>query len=395
MWKDVSLSAIVAGLIAVTISYAGPALIIFQAGNAAGLSQSVMASWIWAVSIGSGVAGLWLSYRYKAPVITAWSTPGAALLLSCLGQVSFPEVIGAYCFASFLILVLGMTGGFDKIISWIPKEIAAAMLAGILFRFASETMTALHDLPMLVVPMFLAFLVLRKLLPRYAILLVLCVGVIISAEMGLLHLGNVHLAVMQPVWTTPQFSLAGIIGIGLPLAMVTITGQFVPGIAVMQNAGYETAAKPMVSVTSLAALLLAPFGAHGINLAAITAAICTGRESHEDPKKRYIAGIVAGAFYIVVGMVGGALVALFAALPKALVITIAGLALLGALMNGLAVAMSNEQQRESALITFVVTASGVTLVGLGAPFWGLIAGMIAKWLLEGRGLSLVLAWKKS
>ncbi|WP_018151238.1 benzoate/H(+) symporter BenE family transporter [Leeia oryzae] len=394
MLKDISVSAVVAGLIAVMISYAGPALIVFQAGNAAGLSTGQMASWVWAISLGSGLSGLWLSYRFKAPVITAWSTPGAALLLTTLGTVSYPQAIGAFMFAGLLILLLGWSGGFDRLMHWIPKEIAAAMLAGILFRFVAEVFLGLKGAPMLVLPMFLIFLVLRKALPRYAIPLTLLSGILIAAAMGLLHADLLRdvlqPSLVRPVWTTPEGSLQAMISLGLPLALVTMSGQFVPGIAVMRQAAFDTPAKPMVIATSLASVCLAPFGAHGINLAAITAAICTGRDAHEHADKRYIAGLVAGLAYVLIGLCGGTLVLLFAALPKALVATIAGLALLGALMTGLATAMGHEQRRESALITFVVTASGMTFLGFGAPFWGLVAGMLAKGCLEATGLRLAL-----
>lgn len=388
--KDISLSAIVAGLIAVMISYAGPSLIIFQAANAAHLDAAHISSWIWAVSLGSGVSGLWLSWRYKAPVITAWSTPGAALLLTSLSGVPYSDAVGAFICASLLIVILGATGMFDRLMNVIPKPIAAAMLAGILLKFALELFTAMKLEPALVVPMFVTFLLLRKISPRYAIPVVLSLGLLLSYSMGLLHFEQVSLHVVQPVWTSPTFSVSSILGIGLPLALVTMTGQFVPGIAVMRNAGFDTPAKPMVTLTSLSSLLLAPFGAHGVNLAAITAAICTGRESHEQPSKRYIAGIVCGAAYIVIGLFGGTLVALFTALPKTMVAAIAGLALLGALMNGLATAMSDEAERESALMTFVVTASGMTLLGLGAPFWGLVAGLLTRLILIQSGISLSL-----
>lgn len=387
--KDFSISAVVAGFIAVMISYAGPSLIMFQAANAAHLDAGQISSWIWAVSIGSGVSGLWLSLKYKAPIITAWSTPGAALLLTSMVGVAYSDAIGAFVFASGLILVLGWSGLFDRLMQWIPKQIAAAMLAGILLKFALEIFGAMTMEPLMVVPMFLTFVLLRKLSPRYAIPCVLALGLGVSAWMGLLHTNQLELSLATPTWVTPTFHLNSILGMGIPLALVTMSGQFVPGIAVMRQAGFTTPAKPMVCITSLASFLLAPFGAHGVNLAAITAAICTGRESHEQVEKRYIAGVVCGISYIIIGLFGGTLVMLFTALPKTLVATIAGLALLGALLNGLSTAMSDETERESALMTFVVTASGMSLMGLGAPFWGLVAGLLTRWILNGKGLKLL------
>lgn len=384
MFKDISISAIVAGLIAVMISYAGPSLIIFQAAHVANLSDLQISSWIWAVSIGSGISGLLLSIKYKVPVITAWSTPGAALLLTSLPGVQYADAIGAFLFASLLITVLAVTGMFEQLMKRIPKQIAAAMLAGILFKFAIDIFTSMPIEPKLVIPMFLSFIALRKFSPRYAIPGVLLLGLVLAYALNLLHFERFHLALAMPQFTMPNFSVSAILSIGIPLALVTMTGQFVPGIAIMRSAGYLTPAKELVAIPSLSSLILAPFGAHGVNLAAITAAICTGREAHELPEKRYVAGIVCALAYIIIGSFGGALVLLFTALPKTMVATIAGLALLGALMNGLAIAMQEEAERESALITFIVTASGISLLGLGAPFWGLVSGVLARFFLNAK-----------
>lgn len=388
MFKDFSISAVIAGLIAVAISFAGPSLIIFQAAALAHLDFAHTSSWIWAVSIGSGLSGLLLSLRFKVPVITAWSTPGAALLLGSLPAFSFSDAIGAYLFAASLIVFLAWSGLFDSLMKKIPKQIAAAMLAGILFRFASDVFSAMPKQALMALPMFAGFIVLRKLQPRYAIPGTLLIGILIAISQGLFHFENIEFSLAQPIWTTPTFSLSAIFTIGLPLALVTMSGQFVPGIAVMRNAGYTTPSKPMVLLTSLFSVFLAPFGSHGINLAAITAAICTGRESHEDPSKRYVSGIVCGLAYIVIGLFGGTLVLAFTALPKVLVSTIAGLALVGALMSSLAGAMQDESEREGALITFLVTSSGMVLWGLGAPFWGLAFGLLTRVVLQFWGIKI-------
>ncbi len=382
MLKDISISAVVAGLIAVIISYAGPSLIIFQAANAAHLNDIQISSWIWAVSLGAGIPGMFLSIKYKTPIITAWSTPGAALLLTSLPMVKYSDAIGAFIFASLAITLLAITGIFDNLIKKIPKQIAAAMLAGILFKFAIAVFTSMPTEPKLVIPMFIAFIILRKLSPRYAILGVLLIGISIAYALNLLHFESFHLSLAIPHFTSPTFSINSILSLGIPLALVTVTGQFVPGIAVMRADGYRTPANPIVAFTSLSSLLLAPFGCHGVNLAAITAAICTGREAHELAQKRYIAGIVCGLAYILIGSLGATLILLFTALPKTMVAAIAGLALLGSLMNSISIAMNDDAERESALITFIVTASGMSLIGLSAPFWGLIAGILARSFLH-------------
>ncbi|UZE33703.1 benzoate/H(+) symporter BenE family transporter [Pseudomonas sp. B21-059] len=380
--KDLSLSAVIAGLIAVIISYAGPLIIVFQAAREAHLPSDQMSSWIWAISIGSGLTGLLLSWRLKVPVITAWSTPGAALLVSMLPTVSLPQAIGAYIVASLIIAVVGLSGAFDKLMSRLPKAIAAAMLAGILFRFGAELFTSVTLQPALVLAMIAAYLLGKRFSPRYAILAVLLVGCAVAAGLGNFNGGSITLALAKPIFTAPEWSWHAIVNIGLPLALVTLTGQYVPGMAVMRSAGYTTPARSIVSWTAITSALLAPFGSHGINLAAITAAICTGREAHEDKDKRYIAGIACGLFYILMGIFGATLASVFAALPKELIAALAGLALFGAISAGLSGAMADEKQREAALITFLVTASGMSFLGLAAAFWGLIFGLVAHFALS-------------
>jgi len=380
--KDFSLSAVIAGFIAVVISYAGPLIIVFQAASQAHLSSEQVSSWIWAISIGSGVTGLLLSWRLRIPVITAWSTPGAALLVSMLPTVSFAEAIGAYVVASLIIVVIGLSGAFDKLMSRLPKAIAAAMLAGILFRFGAELFTSIRLQPALVLSMIGVYLVCKRFSPRYAILSVLIVGCAFAGVMGELNQTAITVAVAQPIFTAPEWSWHAIINIGLPLALVTLTGQYVPGMAVLRTAGYTQPARSMISLTAASAVLLAPFGAHGLNLAAITAAICTGREAHENRDKRYVAGIACGFFYILMGTFGATLASVFGALPKELIASLAGLALFGAISAGLTGAMAEEKQREAALITFLVTASGMSFLGLAAAFWGLIFGLVAHFVLS-------------
>ncbi|MGZ0782615.1 benzoate/H(+) symporter BenE family transporter [Pseudomonas saponiphila] len=380
--KDLSLSAVIAGLIAVIISYAGPLIIVFQAAREAHMPSDQVSSWIWAISIGSGLTGLLLSWRLKVPVITAWSTPGAALLVSMLPTVSLPQAIGAYVVASLIIAVLGLSGAFDKLMSRLPKAIAAAMLAGILFRFGAGLFTSVTLQPALVLAMIAAYLLGKRFSPRYAILAVLLVGCAVAAGLGEFNGGSITLALAEPIFIAPEWNWHAIVNIGLPLALVTLTGQYVPGMAVMRSAGYTTPARSIVSWTAITSALLAPFGSHGINLAAITAAICTGREAHEDPNKRYIAGIACGLFYILMGIFGATLASVFAALPKELIAALAGLALFGAISAGLSGAMADEKQREAALITFLVTASGMSYLGLAAAFWGLIFGLVAHFVLS-------------
>jgi benzoate membrane transport protein len=382
--RDFSLSAVTAGIIAVMVSYGGPAAIIFQAAAKAGLSPGQLTSWIWAVSIGSGLAGLGLSLRYRVPVIVAWSTPGAALLAAGWAAYPYPEAIGAFLLAGIGITVFGATGLFSSLMERIPSAVVAAMLAGILFRFGVDVFTSLRGAPLLVAPMLACYLAMKRLSPRYAILATLCAGLAASAALGMLHLGGLDASLASPELTSPSFSLGALIGLGVPLFLVTMTGQNATGLGVLRTAGYKTPGGPLVAITGALSTLLAPFGAHGINLAAITAAICTGPESHGDPDRRYIAGVACGLTYLVVGIFGATLVGLFAALPAPLLAAISGLALFGALIAGLTQAMHDEPRREAALVTFLVTVSGVTLWGIGSAFWGLVGGVLANAALSAR-----------
>lgn len=382
--RDFSLSASVAGVIAVMVSYGGPAAIIFQAASLAGLTADQLTSWIWAISIGSGVAGLVLSMAYRAPVIIAWSTPGAALLAAGWAAYPYPEAIGAFVFAAVAITVFGATGLFGALMERIPQAVVAAMLAGILFRFGVEVFTAMRATPLLVAPMLACYLAMKRLSPRYAIVATLAVGLVAAAALGLLDFSLVEASIARPELTAPVFSLGALIGLGVPLFMVTMTGQNATGLGVLRTAGYKTPGGPLVAATGALSTLLAPFGSHGINLAAITAAICTGPEAHGDPDKRYVAGVVCGLAYLVVGLFGATLVGIFTALPPGLIAAISGLALFGALQNGLTQAMADEARREAALVTFLLTVSGVSVFGVGSAFWGLVGGVLANAALTAR-----------
>lgn len=384
LMRDFSLSAAVAGFIATVISYAGPLVIIFQAADAAHLSRELLSSWVWAISIGSALLGIGLSLRYRVPIIIAWSAPGSALLVALLPGISMNEAVGAYLLSSLIIFLVGISGAFDRVIGKLPGAIAAAMLAGILLRFGTGLFVSLQGQPGLVLAMFATYLVCKRLLPRYAVMAVLVVGCAIAMFTGQLHREALVIGLATPVWVTPQFSLGATLNVALPLVMVALTGQFVPGMAVLRASGYATPARPIIACSALGTALLAPFGCHGLNLAAITAAICTGREAHEDPGKRYVAGVVGGLCYLVLGIFGATLVSLFAAFPKELIAALAGLALFAAIAGALANAMAAPHDREAALVTFLTTASGMSLFGLSAAFWGLIFGMAAHLLSSPR-----------
>lgn len=379
---DTSVSAVVAGFIAMMTGYTSSLILMYQAGQAAGLSAGQIASWIWALSIGMALCSIGLSLRYRTPITVAWSTPGAALLITSLGGVSYPEAIGAYLTCAALVTLCGVTGTFERLVRRLPGSLAAALLAGILFRIGSEIFIAAQHQTLLVLGMFFAYLVCKRASPRYAVLTALLVGVAIAAALGLLDFSGVSLQLAVPVWTTPAFSLGATISIAIPLFVVCMTSQNMPGMAVLRADGYQVPASPLISVTGIASLLLAPFGSHGINLAAISAAICTGPQAHENPAKRYTAAVWCGLFYGAAGTFGATLAALFAAFPRELVLSIAALALFGSIVNGLTQAMAEPREREAALITFMVTASGMTLFSIGSAFWGIVAGVVTLLILN-------------
>jgi benzoate membrane transport protein len=372
--------ALAAGLAAVLIGYSSSAVIIFQAARAAGASAEQIGSWMMALGIGMGLTTIGLSWRYKMPIITAWSTPGAALLATSLEGISMSAAVGAFVFSAILITLSGITGWFERIIDRIPLPLAAAMLSGILFQFGVDAFLSLQSRFGLVLAMLGVYLVAKKLIPRYTILLVLIVGLLWCQFQGLLDFSSFTLEVTAPQWVTPSFSLSTLIGVGIPLYVVTMVSQNIPGIAVLRTAGYRAPLSPIISWTGITTLILAPFGGFAINLAAITAAICTGPEAHADADKRYIAGLSTGVFYLLLGIFGGAIAALFAAFPTEFVVALAGLALLSTIANSLYTAVSDDASREAAVITFVVTASGISLFGIGAAFWGLVAGGVANFV---------------
>jgi benzoate membrane transport protein len=377
MLKDVSLSAVVAGFVAVLVGFTSSVVIVFQAAAALGTTPAQTVSWMWALGLGMGFTSLGLSLWRRQPVLTAWSTPGAALLVTAGAGVPMEQGVGAFMVCGLLITLAGVTGGFARVMDRIPQALAAALLAGVLTRFAIDAFVSLQTEFALVFTMLVAYLLGRRFWPRYAVPVVLLVGVAIVAGQGQLRMDAVAWAWATPVFTMPVFTLSATIGIALPMFVVTMASQNLPGVAAQRAAGFVVPVSPVITTTGVATLLLAPFGGYAFNLAAITAAICLGREAHEDPHKRWVASASAGAFYIVVGLLGGAVVGLLAAFPKALVLAVAGFALLGTIGSGLATAMKEETSREAALITFLVTVSGLSLWGVGAAFWGVVAGVLA------------------
>ncbi|HLS16433.1 MAG TPA: benzoate/H(+) symporter BenE family transporter [Paenalcaligenes sp.] len=383
LFKDWSMTAWMTGFIAVLVSYSGPLVIFIQAAQAGGMSADMLSSWIWAISVGSGLSGIILSVWLREPIITAWSAPGTALLINLFPEISMAEVVGAYLLAALATIAIGLSGYFERIVRLIPSGIAGAMMAGILFQFGIQAFHVSSELPGLVFAMLAVYLVCRRIAPTFTIIVVAVVGFVLAHLMGLTQFSALELSFARPIFIVPEFSFGAFVSFTLPLLIVSLSGQYLPGMVVMRLAGYREHSRPIVSVTGIASALVAFFGGISIVLAAITAALCTGEESHKDKDKRYVAGIANGVFYLIGGTLAGSIVLLFTALPAALIATLAGLALLGAILTNIRLFVEDTDYLEPSLITFLATASGMSIGGFGAAFWGIALGLIAHAILSG------------
>lgn len=378
-FKDLSLSAFTAGFVAVLVGFTSSVAIVFQAAQAFHATPAQITSWMWALGLSMGLCTLVPSLWLRKPVMVAWSTPGAAVLATAglAGGFSMAEAIGAFMVCAALITAAGVTGWFERIMGRIPMEIASALLAGVLARFGLQAFAAAQTALPLVLLMLACYLVARRLLPRYAVVVTLVAAIAYAALQGQMAWSAVEFEFAMPQFTMPQFTWGAVVSLALPLFVVTMASQNLPGVAVMRATGYDMPVSGLITLTGVATLILAPFGAFALNFSAITAAICMGPEAHEEPDRRYTAAVSCGALYVLIGIFGAVVTGLLTAFPKELVVAIAGLALLNTIGNGLAVALRDEGHREAALITFLVTLSGVVIAGIGSAFWGVVAGSIA------------------
>jgi len=369
-------SLFIAPAVATLVGFAGTLAIVLAAAAAVGASPAEASSWVLAICVATALSSLLLSWRTRMPIICAWSTPGAALIAATHG-IDLHAAVGAFLLAAALIVLTGAVKPIGALIGRIPPPVAAGMLAGVLVRFVLAIFETLPQAPALVLPLLLVFLIVRLLNPIWAVLAVLAVGIGLSHAFGLGQPISVSLELARPVLIAPRFDPASLVGLGIPLYLVTMASQNLPGLAVLKADGYTAPARPVFIITGLFSFLSAFFGASTSNLAAISAAICTGPDTHPDATKRWPAGIVYAVLWLVIGAFGASTVTLFAGLPKALVATVAGTALIGSLTASLGQALGDERLRFPALLTFVVTASGLALFGIGSAFWGLAAGLLA------------------
>lgn len=382
--NDLTPLGLVAAFMVVLVGMSGSAVLVFQAATAAGLDSGGASSWLGSLCLGMGLVAFFLSLYYRTPVLIAWSTAGAALLITGVKGFTIPEIIGAFVFSALAMFICGFTGIFEKMMKHIPVPIASALLGGVLLQFSLNAFLSFKTQPLLVGLMFLSYLIGRKFWPRATMLGVLIVGFAVAAPLKLLHIGDISFVPTEWHFTVPAFSIQALLSIGIPLFIVTMASQNLTGYAVMRAHGYKTPLSPLLSWTGFVNIITAFFGGFAINLAAVTAAIGMGPDVHPQPEKRYISGVISGFLYIVIGLMAGAITSVFAAFPPEMIMAIAGFALLGTISSCLQKALEVDSQREAAFVTFVVTASGIAILGVGSAFWGLIAGALTQFLLQSR-----------
>ncbi|MFV0295273.1 MAG: benzoate/H(+) symporter BenE family transporter [Hyphomicrobiaceae bacterium] len=368
------LSIITSALVAALVGVASALAIVLEAANALGATPAQTTSWVTALCISMAVTSGILSWWHRMPIITAWSTPGAAVIAATAGTITLSSGVGAFLLAGGLVVATALIRPLDRAVRRIPIGVAAGMLAGVLVTFVMNMVDVAPKDPLLVVPLVLLFLVLRLKSPPMAMLMVIILGTALAALLGRIP----DWPAINPstlVMVTPTFDPAALIGLGIPLYLVTMASQNLPGAAVLRASGYEPPFTSSLLVTGVASVIIAPFCAHTVNLAAITAAICTGPDAHPDPAKRWLTGIAYFFVYMGLAAAGASLVGLFALFPASLIKTIAGLGLIGALASAMASALGDEKNRFAAVLTFVVTASGLSIAGIGAAFWGLATGL--------------------
>jgi len=376
-FKDVALSTVFAGGVTVLVGFTSSLALVFQAAQATGADAAQMASWVWALGMGMAATCIGLSWRYRTPIVTAWSTSGAAMLIISAPGLPMGEVVAAFVLSSVLVTVVGFSGWFERFMDRVPLPLAAGMLAGVLLRLGLDVFVVMSNQLWLPLLMVLVYLLSMRWWPRYAVVLTMLAGVGLAAGQGQLHLQEIEWQWAHPVWITPTFTLSGFISLALPFFIVNMASQNIPGVASLRAHDYHPPLSPVIGWIGVANLLMAPFGAFSVNLAAITASICASPEAHPDRQKRYTAAVSAGVFYFVAGLAGASMVSVFAAFPKTLVTVLAGIALFGTIANALAAALQDTAHRQAAFLTFAVTASGFSLWGISSAFWGLVAGLLA------------------
>lgn len=388
--QDFSIPAVFAGFITFLIGISVSAILVIQAAQALGASPEQITSWFWALGLGLGLSGLILSWKFKYPVATAWSTAGLALIIATGGGsgggsgggYSINEAIGAFLVVGVLTAILGFSGIFQKALSYIPQSLTSAMLAGVLLKFGISLFASLQNDWAFVLSLLVIYIITKRLWPRYSIVFTALAGVVLCPVFLDFHMPTLHWSLAKPIWISPVFSWSALLGLALPLFVISMASQYLPGIAMIKSYGYKPHVNQLIGWTGLTQVLLAPFGCYSVNIAAISAAVCLDDQVHPDPSKRYIAGMSSGFFYALMGLFAATLTSLLMSFPHIFIVALAGIALLGTISHNIALAFGPVEDREAALFTFLCSASGIQFFGIGSAFWGLIVGLIVFLVLK-------------
>lgn len=374
--EDISIPAIFAGFITFLVGISVSAVLVIQAAQILGATSEQISSWFWALGLGIGISGLFLSWKFKYPVATSWSTAGLALIIATGSGYTLYEAIGAFFICGLLTAILGFSGVFKKALSYIPQSLTSAMLAGVLLKFGIALFASLQTNWGFILSILAIYILSKRIWPRYSIVLTVIGGIAVCPLFMEFHTPVVQWSLAQPVWMAPEFSWSAVLGLAFPLFVINMASQYLPGIAMIQSYGYKPHINQLIGWTGLSQTLLAPFGCYSVNIAAISAAISLDDQVHPDPAKRYIAGISCGFFYILVGLFAATLTSLLMSFPQVFITALAGIALFGTIGHNIALAFHEIEEREAALMTFLFSASGVQFLGIGSAFWGLIFGII-------------------
>ena len=380
--QDFSIPAVFAGFITFLIGISVSAVLVIQAAQILGASAEQITSWFWALGLGIGLSGLILSWKFKYPVATAWSTAGLALIMATGSGYSLYEAIGAFLVCGLLTAILGFMGIFEKVLSYIPQSLTSAMLAGVLLKFGIALFTSMQTDWAFILSLLAVYIISKRLWARYCIVITVIAGLILCPMFMEFHMPIVHWSLAKPVWISPEFTWSAILGLALPLFVINMASQYLPGIAMIKSYGYQPHVKHLIGWTGLTQALLAPFGCYSVNIAAISAAVSLDDQVHPDPSKRYIAGISCGFFYIIMGLFAATLTSLLMSFPKLFIVALAGIALFGTISHNIAIAFQDVADREAALLTFLFCASGVQFFGIGSAFWGLLFGFLVSFILK-------------
>ena len=376
------LNATLAGFVAVLIGFTSSIALIYQMVINFGGDANLAASWLFTLGLSLGISSIALSYFYRIPILVAWSTPGAALLIGNAQGLTINEAVAGFIFSAVLIFLCGVTGWFEKLMNKIPFQLATAMLAGVLVNFGIGVFDQMNTQPFLIMVMFIVYLASKRIFPKYTMLFVLAAGVIVADQTGLILPSDAKFTFVGLTYISPSFTMQSVLGVGIPLFIVTMAAQNLPGIAVLKAHEYKAPISKILSFTGLANIVAAPFGGYSLNLAAITAALCMSEDVDADSKKRYWAAIAGGIFYILMGIFSGYLIGVFSTFPAALIFALAGLALFGTITNSIKQSLSDEHYLEASMITFLVTASDLSMLGISSVMWGLIAGIFTLFIMN-------------